>query len=142
MDSSKLIKFALIGGGAYFAYSYLKSSGLWDQWFGPLLGTSVATSVPVPTPAPAQIIPALPTSLQLEQAISKSQGSAASSDEWCYAFAKVTGKNCDANSVAGQTMNATQFLNALAAYYSTGKMQSVGISGLGASQMNPYRWVN
>lgn len=142
MDSSKLIKFALIGGGAYIAYTYLKSAGLWDQWFGSLLGTSAVALAPAPAPVPKQITPALPTNVQLEQAIGKSQGAAASSDEWCYAFAKVTGKNCDANSVVGQTMNATQFLNAIAAYFSTGRMQTVGISGLGALQSNPYRWVN
>ncbi len=49
MKKEDLIKYALIAGGAYLAYMYLKNSGLWDQWFGvaPAVAPQPAAGTPV-----------------------------------------------------------------------------------------------
>src|SRR5437899_3337514 len=54
MRKEDLMKYAIIAGGAYLLYVYLKNSGLWDQWFGTAhpapLPTGTTTTHPAQTP--------------------------------------------------------------------------------------------
>lgn len=57
MRKEDLMKYAIIAGGAYLLYVYLKNSGLWDQWFGvahPAVAPTGATTTPAVTTHPTQ----------------------------------------------------------------------------------------
>lgn len=152
-DNAKLmLKIALIGVAAYVGYRYLQSSGLWAQWFG-----SPANPSQVPAPVPSQLPPAppvtalslaVPSASQLQIQLGAQSSDLHSSDEWCWAYAKVTGSACPGNSVVGSAMTAAQFVAALQNYNSSGgQTQNVGISGLGYPRVSayskaPYRWLS
>lgn len=140
MDSSKVIKIALIGAGAFVLYEWLQNSGLWAQWFSAPVATvplaqNNAPAVPITQPQG----PSLPsvTAQQLQGAINMTS---ASSDQWCWAFQHVSGTACPSSSVIGATMTADQFLAALNQYQKTGAPQHVGLSGIVSIYSPVYSW--
>lgn len=67
MKTDKIIQIAIVAGGGYLLYTYLKQSGLWDQWFGahaaalPAAGTPATTGTPQVVENGRGDIPAPPT---------------------------------------------------------------------------------
>lgn len=160
-DNAKMVlKVAIIGVAVYFGYRYLQSSGLWAQWFpssalppapapqpnapAPVASPPVTALAPVSTPVSL----AVPTASQLQIQLAAQSTDLHSSDEWCWAYQKVTGSACPGNSVVGPAMTAAQFVTALQNYNSSGgQTQNVGLSGLGFPRVSayskaPYRWVS
>lgn len=56
MKQKDIIVMLAIGAGGYLLYSYLKSSGLWDQWF-----SGVSQPQPAPAPQPQPTGPPIPS---------------------------------------------------------------------------------